>query len=98
MASKEVAKRRKLRSKTSRNRTIRRRQTRRNTNRRRCIRRGGSYLPKDATVAEYRGVPIDEDALMTKASGADSYTGTLSQMKEHNLYRDFQGGLGDGTD
>lgn len=100
MATKEVVKRKKImkaRSKTSRNRTIRRRQTRRNTNRRRCHRRGGVYLPSDATIAAYRGIPIDKDALMTKAAGADSFTGTLKEMKRHNEYRDFQGGPGDGT-
>ncbi len=98
MATKEVFKRKKMRSKTSRNRTIRRRQTRRNTNRRRCRRRGGVYLPSDATIASYRGVPIDKDALMTKAAGADSFTGTLKEMKAHNEYADFQGRQMDGSD
>lgn len=103
MATKEVAKRKKLlRSRSRSSRSSRRRVTRRRKSmhcngKRKCF-LGGSYLPKDATNAQYDGIPTKKNALITKASGADSFTGTRKELLNHADYMDFQGGVGDGSD
>ncbi len=100
MATKQFAKRKKQmksRSRVRATRSTRRRRTMRCRGRARCF-LGGSYLPKDATIAEIYKVPVKKNALITSASGATSYTGTRKELINHADYRDFQGGQGDGTD
>lgn len=103
MATKEMAKRKKLLKSRSRSRqkshrrVTRRRKSMRCNGKRKCF-LGGSYLPIDATTTQYDGIPTKENALITKASGADSFTGTRKELLNHADYRDFQGGVGDGTD
>ncbi len=93
MATKGLPKRKKRSSRTTRRKTNRRR-----TYRRRCIRRGGTYNPSDATIQQYAGVPLTNGGLVTSDAGADSFTGTRAELELRNRYRDFQGGVGDGTD
>jgi hypothetical protein len=102
MATKQIAKRKKQmksrsRVRATRSRATRRRRTMRCRGRARCF-LGGSYLPKDATIAQYDGIPVKKNALITSAAGVASYTGTRKELMNHAEYEDFQGGQGDGTD
>jgi|LauGreDrversion4_2_1035121.scaffolds.fasta_scaffold725069_1 hypothetical protein len=100
MATKQIAKRKKQmksRSRVRATRSTRRRRTMRCRGRARCF-LGGSYLPKDATITQYDGIPVKKNALITSSAGVASYTGTRKELMNHAEYEDFQGGQGDGTD